>query len=196
VRVPIDEDHPLQGQSPYSASKIGADKIAESYWRSFGIDVVTIRPFNTFGPRQSARAFVPTIISQAVMVQREEIRLGALDPQRDMTFVSDTAAGFLLAATAERVLGETINLGVGETATVGSIAKRILQLMGSTKRIVQDPARMRPENSEVMCLVSDNRKAANLLGWSPRVSLDEGLRATIAFVEANQHLYRPRDYTL
>jgi NAD dependent epimerase/dehydratase len=196
LRVPIDENHSLQGQSPYSASKIGADKIAESYWRSFGMDVVTLRPFNTFGPRQSARAVIPTIISQAVMSEGEEIRLGALDPQRDMTFVSDTAAGFILAATAEGALGETINLGTGETSSVGDIAARILRLIGSTKRIVQDSARMRPKESEVMCLVSDNRKAASLLGWSPRVDLDEGLRATIAFIEANRHLYRPGTYTV
>lgn len=196
MRVPIDEDHPLQGQSPYSASKIGADKIAESYWRSFGMEVVTLRPFNTFGPRQSARAVVPTIISQVASPDREEIKLGALTPQRDMTFVSDTAAGFLLAATAADAGRETINLGTGETSSVGDIAARILRLMGSSKRVVQDPARMRPDKSEVMRLVSDNRKAAKILGWSPRTDLDRGLRETIDFVVANKHLYRPGTYTL
>jgi len=196
VRVPIDEDHPLQGQSPYSASKIGADKIAESYWRSFGMDVVTLRPFNTFGPRQSARAFVPTIISQAAAPDREEVKLGALTPERDMTFVSDTAAGFILAATVEKAGGETINLGTGNTSSVGDIAARILRLMGSNKRIVQETTRMRPDNSEVMRLVSDNRKAAKILGWSPRTKLDSGLCQTIDFVAANQHLYRPGTYTI
>ncbi len=160
------------------------------------MDVVTLRPFNTFGPRQSARAFIPTIISQAASDEGEEIKLGALTPQRDMTFVSDTAAGFLLAATAENAAGETINLGTGATSSVGDIAARILRLMGSSKRVVQDPARMRPERSEVMRLVSDNRKAARILGWSPQTDLDSGLRQTIEFVVAHQHLYRPGTYTL
>lgn len=196
LRVPIDENHPLQGQSPYSASKIGADKLAESYWRSFGMDVVTVRPFNTFGPRQSARAFIPTIISQSLHPNCAEIMLGSLSPQRDMTFVSDTASGFILAATAENACGQTINLGTGETFSVGEIAERILRLMDVNKRIVQDPARIRPDNSEVMRLVSDNRTAAKVLGWSPRTSLDAGLRDTISFIAAHQHLYRPHTYTL
>jgi NAD dependent epimerase/dehydratase len=196
LRTPIDEDHPLQGQSPYSASKIGADKLAESYWLSFGTPIVTLRPFNTFGPRQSARAFIPTIISQAATADNEEIMLGALAPQRDMTFVSDTAAGFILAATSNRAPGETINLGVGKTSSVGEIADRILLLMGSKKRIVQDPARNRPEKSEVMRLMSDNRKAAEIIGWSPRTDFDEGLRHTISYVIEHLHLYRPNSYNL
>lgn len=194
LRVRIDEDHPLQGQSPYSASKIGADKIAESYFRSFGTDVVVLRPFNTFGPRQSARAFIPTIISQAV--ERDEIRLGALDPQRDMTFVSDTVAGFVLAATADGVAGETINLGTGATCSIGDFADRIRRLMGTDKKVVTEQSRMRPANSEVMRLVSDNGKAARLLGWAPRVGLDEGLTRAIEFVRANIHLYRSTAYTV
>ncbi len=195
IRVPIDEEHPLQGQSPYSASKIGADKMAESYWRSFGTEVVTLRPFNTFGPRQSARAFIPTVISQALAPQAE-IRLGALDPERDMTFVSDTAAGFILAGVSDGIAGETINLGTGRTDSIGAIAGRILALMECPKPLVQEEGRMRPKLSEVMRLVSDNAKAKRLLGWEPRVGLDQGLRETIAFIEANRHLYRPAAYTV
>ena len=193
LRVPIDEDHPLQGQSPYSASKIGADKMAESYWRSFGTQVVTLRPFNTYGPRQSARAFIPTVISQALSEQ-SEIRMGALDPERDMTFCADTASGFILAALAEDVAGETINLGTGHTASIGTIASRILSLMECTKPLVQEEARMRPKLSEVMRLVSDNSKAKQLLGWEPRVKLDDGLLETISFIRRHGHLYRPSTY--
>lgn len=194
LREPIDEDHPLQGQSPYSASKIGADKMAESYWRSFETEVVTLRPFNTFGPRQSARAFIPTIISQAF--ERDEIRLGALDPLRDMTFVSDTVAGYIAAATAPGIAGETINLGTGETRTIGDFAARILALMGLDKPIVQEAGRMRPAKSEVGKLVSDNAKALRLMGWAPEVSVDDGLRATIAFIGAHRHLFRTSGYVI
>ena len=192
IRTPIDEEHPLQGQSPYSASKIGADKMAESYYRSFGTPVVTVRPFNTFGPRQSARAFIPTIISQAL--ERDEIKLGSLTPERDMTFVSDTVAGFMAAALADDVNGDTINLGTGETHSVGWFANRLLDLMGSTKRIVQDQERMRPELSEVMKLVSDNSLAAKKLGWKPTVALDEGMSKTIEFVRKHRHLFSTDTY--
>lgn len=185
--VPIDEDHPLQGQSPYSASKIGADKLSESYHASFDLPVVTVRPFNTYGPRQSARAFIPTIVSQALT--RKTIRLGALDPLRDMTFVSDTVEGFIAAALADGVEGETINLGTGETHSIGDFAARILGLMGCDAPIEQDPDRIRPAKSEVGRLVSDNAKAARLLGWRPAVGLDDGLRRTIDFITANQDLY-------
>lgn len=192
--VPIAETHPLQGQSPYSASKIGADKIAESYFRSFDTGVVTLRPFNTFGPRQSARAFLPTIISQALT--QDEIKLGSLTPERDMTFVSDTVDGFVAAATTPQIAGETINLGTGSTFTVGHFAERVLKLMGVEKPIVQDPSRMRPEKSEVLKLVSDNSRAAQLMGWTPKVDLDDGLTQTIEFVRQNIHLFRPSVYTV
>lgn len=192
IRVPIDETHPLQGQSPYSASKIGADKMAESYYRSFETPVVTLRPFNTFGPRQSARAFIPTIISQAL--RRDEVRLGSLTPERDMTFVNDTVAGFMAAAVKTGIEGLTINLGTGETHTVGWFAERLLALMGVAKPIVQESVRMRPEGSEVLKLVSDNTLARERMGWSPKVSLDEGLRQAIAFVETNLHLYNVDKY--
>jgi NAD dependent epimerase/dehydratase len=193
-RTPIDEDHALQGQSPYSASKIGADKIAEAYFRSFETPVVTLRPFNTFGPRQSARAFIPTIISQAL--NGDAIHLGSLAPQRDMTYVSDTVDGFMRAATLPGVLGETINLGTGEAHSIGEFAERILKIMGCRKPIVHDAARDRPERSEVMKLISNNAKAARMLHWRPIVSLDEGLGKAIAFVSANPELYSHQSYTL
>lgn len=194
IRVPIDEEHPLQGQSPYSASKIGADKIAESYYRSFDTGVVTLRPFNTFGPRQSARAFIPTIISQALT--QDVIKLGSLTPERDMTFVTDTVAGFVAASVTPGIEGQTINLGTGSTFTIGHFAERILKLMGVEKEIVADSARMRPDKSEVLKLVSDNALAAKLMGWSPQVDLDEGLRQSIEFIRRNIHLYRPAVYTV
>jgi NAD dependent epimerase/dehydratase len=194
LRTPIDEDHPLQGQSPYSASKIGADKIAESYFRSFGTPVVTIRPFNTFGPRQSARAFIPTIISQAL--SRDAVHLGSLTPQRDMTYVTDTVDGFVRAATMPGIQGETINLGTGETFSVGDFAMRILALMKCSKPIVHDAARDRPEKSEVMKLVSDNRKAARLMHWRPATALDAGLLNAIEFVSTHPALFVPESYTI
>jgi NAD dependent epimerase/dehydratase len=192
VRSPIDEEHPLQGQSPYSASKIGADKLAESYFRSFSTPVVTLRPFNTFGPRQSARAFVPTIISQAL--ERPEIKLGALTPERDMTFVSDTVEGFMAAGTVPGIEGATLNLGTGATHSVGWFAERLLHLMGVRKPIVQDSQRLRPELSEVMKLVSDNTRAKDMLNWAPKTTLDEGLLKTIDFVRVNPGFYRTDSY--
>jgi NAD dependent epimerase/dehydratase len=194
MQVPIDETHPLQGQSPYSASKIGADKIAESYFRSFNTGVVTLRPFNTFGPRQSARAFIPTIISQALT--QDVIKLGSLTPERDMTFVTDTVAGFIAASITPGIEGETINLGTGATYTIGHFAERILRLMGVEKKIVTDAARMRPDKSEVLKLVSDNARAAKAMGWTPKVDLDEGLRQSIDFIRDHIHLYRPTVYTV
>jgi NAD dependent epimerase/dehydratase len=192
LRTPIDEDHPLQGQSPYSASKIAADKLAESYYRSFATPVTTLRPFNTFGPRQSARAFIPTIISQAL--ERDEVRLGSLTPERDMTFVRDTVAGFMAAATTAGIEGMTLNLGTGKTYSVGWFATRILGLMGVDKRIVQEERRLRPTHSEVMKLVSDNTQAREIMGWSPKVSLDDGLRQTVEFVRRHRSLYQTDAY--
>jgi dTDP-glucose 4,6-dehydratase len=192
LRTPIDEDHPLQAQSPYSASKISADKLAESYYRSFATPVTTLRPFNTFGPRQSARAFIPTIISQAL--ERDEIRLGSLTPERDMTFVSDTVAGFMAAAATPGIEGMTMNLGTGKTYSVGWFAKRILELMDVDKPVVQDAERLRPALSEVMKLVSDNTRARDTMGWSPMVSLDDGLRRTIEFVRKHPLFYQTDRY--
>ncbi|KAF5039683.1 GDP-6-deoxy-D-mannose reductase [anaerobic digester metagenome] len=192
--APIDESHPLQGQSPYSASKIGADKIAESYYLSFATPVVTLRPFNTYGPRQSARAFIPTVISQAL--EQRSIRMGSLDPQRDMTFVRDTALGFVAAGTISGIEGETINLGVGHTDSIGAIAGRILSLMNCQKEIEQDPSRLRPAKSEVLKLLSNNEKAKKLLGWAPITSLDDGLMETIEFVRSNINLFKSNSYNI
>ncbi|MGV7213378.1 GDP-mannose 4,6-dehydratase [Bradyrhizobium sp. UFLA05-112] len=190
----IDERHPLQGQSPYSASKIGADKLAESYFRSFSTPVVTLRPFNTFGPRQSARAFIPTIISQAAT--REVIELGSLDTLRDMTFVDDTVDGFLAAGAAPGIEGETINLGTGQTLSISYFAERVLSLMNVKKRVVQDPKRIRPAASEVLRLVSNNEKAKRLLDWRPRTPIDEGLKRTIEFVTTHISAYRADTYNI
>jgi dTDP-glucose 4,6-dehydratase len=188
IRVPIDEEHSLQGQSPYSASKIGADKLAESFYRSFGLPVVTVRPFNTYGPRQSARAVIPTIITQALT--RDVIRLGSLDTKRDFTYVIDTVNGFLKAAQAPGVEGITVNLGTGAEVTVGELAERIIAMMGRPVAIETEPQRMRPEKSEVMRLLSDNRLARERIGWQPEVSLEEGLRQTITWIEQHLHNYR------
>jgi dTDP-glucose 4,6-dehydratase len=192
--VPIDERHPLQGQSPYSASKIGADRIAESFYRSFDVPVVTIRPFNTYGPRQSARAVIPTIISQALT--RDEVKLGSLEPSRDFTFVADTVDGFLRVASAENVLGEEINLGNDNTIRIGDLAEKIFAMIGKTPRLVSDSQRIRPGKSEVLKLWASNKKAKELIGWEPRVSLDEGLHRTIEWISAHLDLYQPDQYTV
>jgi dTDP-glucose 4,6-dehydratase len=192
--APIDEKHPLQGQSPYSASKIGADKIVESFYRSFNVPVVTIRPFNTYGPRQSARAVIPTIISQALA--REEVRLGSLDPSRDFTFVSDTVDGFMRGAQAEGVFGEEINLGNNATITIGELCEMIFSILGKSPKIVTDGQRIRPEKSEVLKLQAAYDKARELLGWQPHINLDAGLRKTIDWVSAHPALYRPNQYTV
>ncbi len=193
--VPIDEKHPLQGQSPYSASKIGADKMAESYHNAFDLPVVIVRPFNTFGPRQSARAFIPTAISQALT--GDHIRMGSLDPVRDMTFVKDTAEGFIAVGLCDRAVGQVVNLGVGDGAPVGEIVRTILRLVGKTHLPIEtDAARVRPEKSEVMRLISDNRKAKELAGWQPRFSLEQGLGETIEWVQRNIHRFRPDVYAV
>jgi len=192
--TPMHERHPLQGQSPYSASKIGADKLVESYWCSFELPVVTIRPFNTFGPRQSARAVISTIINQLVTAPQSPLRLGSTTPVRDLTFVTDTVAGFIAGATAEDALGEVINLGRGDGITIGELAQKIMRATGVETRIETEAQRVRPEKSEVRELISDNTKARQLLGWQPTVSLDEGLRQTIAFVRQHPHLFRAAEY--
>ena len=192
--VPIDENHPLQGQSPYSASKIGADRIAESFYRSFNVPVVTIRPFNTYGPRQSARAVIPTIISQALT--RDEVKLGSLEPSRDFTFVADTVDGFLRVASADDVLGEEINLGNDNTIRIGDLAEKIFGMIGRTPRLVTDSQRIRPGKSEVRKLWASNKKAKELIGWEPRVSLDEGLRRTVEWISAHLDLYQPDQYAV
>ncbi len=194
LRVPIDEEHPLQGQSPYSASKIGADKLAESFYRSFDLPVVTLRPFNTYGPRQSARAVIPTIITQALT--QDVVYLGNLDATRDLTYVSDTVDGYLSAGKVAGIEGETVNLGTGVEVSVGELAKRIIALIGRPVVVEVDKARLRPKKSEVERLVSDNRLAGRLLGWVPSIPLDDGLRKTIDWISEHIDIYKPGEYQL
>ena len=186
--VPIDEKHPLQGQSPYSASKIGADKIAESFYCSFDLPVATIRPFNTYGPRQSARAIIPTIITQAI--DQEKIKLGSLFPTRDYTFVKDTVNGFIRTAESKSSIGEVINIGSNFEISMGDLAQRISSLLNKDIKIVQDSSRVRPFKSEVKRLWCDNAKAKRLLGWEPQVSLDEGLKETIEWISENKKMIK------
>ncbi len=190
--VPIDEAHPLQGQSPYSASKIGADKVAESFFRSFDIPVATLRPFNTYGPRQSARAVIPTIISQALT--RDEIHLGALDPMRDFTFVTDTADGFVKMAESDDALGQEINIGAGDCISIGDLAHKIMDIVGRRLPIVTEAQRLRPDKSEVLRLHASNQKARELIGWQPQVSLEEGLSRTVDWMREHLANYRPHVY--
>ena len=194
LRVPIDEDHPLQGQSPYSASKIGADKLVESYFRSFGLPTMTVRPFNTYGPGQSTRAVIPTIITQALA--GGVVRLGNLDAIRDFTYLDDTVEGFLLTAQADTWNGETYNLGSGEEISIGAIAALIFRLMGKQAEIQLEKNRLRPEKSEVLRLISDNRKAKLELGWQPTVGMEEGLQRTIRWIGEHLDLYQPEEYGL
>jgi len=191
-QVPIAESHPLQGQSPYSASKIGADKLAESFFCAYGLPVVTVRPFNTFGPRQSARAVIPTIITQALVLDR--IELGNLNTTRDFTFVSDTVAGFLRAAEAEAVEGGVFNLGTGQEISIGELAIKIVRMVGRPVATSLDAGRLRPQGSEVMRLLSDNSLARQRLGWAPEVSLDEGLERTIGWMREHLDLYQVGTY--
>jgi NAD dependent epimerase/dehydratase len=192
--VPIDESHPLQGQSPYSASKIGADMLAESYWRSFGLNVATIRPFNTFGPRQSARAVIPTIVAQAI--KGGPIRLGSLAPTRDMNFVANTVDGFVAVAQHGAAVGKVINIGSGREVSIGELARLIVQMTGSRSEIVEDPQRIRPAASEVERLLCDNARARSLLGWAPQVTLEEGLSRTIEWVERHLDRYKTDLYNV
>ncbi|PKO04169.1 MAG: NAD-dependent dehydratase [Chloroflexi bacterium HGW-Chloroflexi-3] len=212
MRVPIDESHPLQGQSPYSASKIGADKLVESYYRSFEVPTITVRPFNTYGPGQSARAVIPTIITQALT--QDHLNLGSLDTRRDFTYIDDTVSGFLLAGKAliqatsnsyqpsaishqleprppSPVLGHEYNLGTGTEVTIGEITHLILKILNKPNLpIIQDKERLRPEKSEVLRLLSDNTKARQTLGWTPTINLEEGLTRTIAWISDHLDRYR------
>ncbi len=192
--VPIDEKHVLQGQSPYSATKIGADKIVEAYTLSFGLPAVTVRPFNTFGPRQSARAVIPTIITQ--VLSGKTVALGNLTPTRDLNFVSNTVDGFIAAATKEAAIGQTINLGTGREISIGDLANLIAKIAGRPITIESQTERLRPNASEVERLLADNALAKNLLGWEPRISLEDGLATTIKWVEAHMERYRPGVYVV
>jgi NAD dependent epimerase/dehydratase len=192
--APITEDHPLEAQSPYSASKIGADKLMDSFHRSHDLPVTVLRPFNTFGPRQSARAVIPTIITQALA--GDVLRLGSTDPKRDLTYVEDTAAGFVAAAGSDAAIGRTIQLGTGDSISVGEIVERVGAILGKELTVEIDEARVRPPQSEVQLLLSDPSLARELLGWEPTIGIDEGLSRTIAWIEANASRYRLGDYVI
>lgn len=192
--IPITENHPLQGQSPYSASKIGADKMVESFFLSFALPVVTLRPFNTYGPRQSARAVIPTIVSQALA--ESEIRLGNVEPTRDLNYVADTVGGFIKAAECPRAVGQVINLGTSSEISVGDLATTILRMLGTDKPIVTENERLRPAGSEVDRLCADAGKARELLGWEPAHTLEEGLTRTIEWIRENNERYRAGVYTI
>lgn len=197
--VPIPETHPLQAQSPYAASKIGADMLALSFYRSFGTPVAVVRPFNTYGPRQSARAIIPTIITQ-IAAGRRAIRLGALSPTRDFSHVQDTASGFLAAARSDRAVGEVVNLGSDHEISIGETVRLIAGIMNADVEIVQEPERVRPENSEVQRLWADTTKAREILGWTPvhgrREGFRRGLADTVEWFSRGENLkhYKPRTY--
>jgi NAD dependent epimerase/dehydratase len=193
-QIPISEEHPLQARSPYSATKIGADKLAESFHRSFGLPVSIVRPFNTYGPRQSARAIIPTIISQALA--NEPIRVGNLTPTRDFNYVEDTVQGFLLNAASDKAVGQVINLGSGKEMSINDLAVTICSLVGSDCRIIQEEQRIRPTESEVERLCADNHVASELLGWKPNVSLLDGLQRTLGWLRDNTERYRPGVYAV
>lgn len=193
--VPIDEKHPMQGQSPYSASKIGADKIAESYCKSFNLPVATLRPFNTYGPRQSARAIIPTVISQ-ILDNKLEIKLGSLTPTRDFNYVLDTVKAFIKVAESDLTLGEVINVGSNYEISIGELVTKISNIMGKKISIVCDDNRLRPEKSEVNRLWADNSKIKKLTGWEPQYSLDDGLMHTIKWIENNMKYFKTDIYNV
>ncbi len=192
--VPITEEHPLQGQSPYSASKIGADKMAEAFAASFEVEVVTVRPFNTFGPRQSMRAVIPTIITQCV--RGHNVHLGAVHPTRDLNFVQNTVDGFCASALSPNASGETINFGSGREISIGDLALLIAKMMGKEITIVCEGERMRPTKSEVERLLACNKKAKELVGWEPKVSLEQGLQTTIDWLLKNLEHYTATGYVV
>ena len=192
--VPISEAHPLVGQSPYSASKIGADHLIESFHRSYALPATILRPFNTYGPRQSARAIIPTIVAQALA--GDVVRLGSLAPTRDFTYISDTVAGFLAVAGADATIGRTLQLGTGEEISVGNLVQEVARVLGRELRVEQEDERVRPSGSEVMQLVSDYSLMTALTGWQPRVGLEAGIAATIAWIDEHRDLYRVDRYVV
>jgi NAD dependent epimerase/dehydratase len=192
--VPIDEAHPLQPQSPYSATKIGADQLALSFHRSFRVPVVIVRPFNTYGPRQSARAIVPTIITQCLT--GGSVRLGQLSPTRDLNFVSDTVEGFVLAGQSDSAVGQVINLGSGREISIGDLAQKIAEIMKVAIKVEVEDQRLRPADSEVERLCAASGRARELLGWESRVTLDEGLARTIDWIRKNERHYRAGIYAV
>lgn len=193
--VPIDEKHPLQGQSPYSASKIGADKIAESFCRSFNLPVATIRPFNTYGPRQSARAVIPTIISQ-ILSGGKKIKLGSLTPTRDFNYVKDTAEAFVKIAESDKAIGQTLNVGSNHEISIGNLAKKIINIIGKDVEIMCDEERLRPGKSEVNRLWADNIKVKQLTEWKPKYNLDKGLEETVEWIKNNMGYFKTDIYNV
>ena len=193
--VPIDEKHPYQGQSPYSATKIGADRLAESFYRSFNLPVTIVRPFNTYGPRQSARAVIPTIITQ-LLSGRTEIKLGSLSPTRDFNYVKDTARGFLEIFRSDKTIGEEINIATQKEISIGELANELIRQINPDAKIVCDEQRVRPERSEVNRLLGSNEKIKRLTKWEPRYSFEEGLAETIDFLKNNLDKYKIDIYNL
>ncbi|NCC96614.1 MAG: NAD-dependent epimerase/dehydratase family protein [Synergistales bacterium] len=193
--VPIDEDHPINPQSPYAASKASADFLALSYHRSFDLPVSVVRPFNTYGPRQSARAIIPTVISQ-MLDGRQKLSLGNLSPTRDLTFVSDTVSGFIAAASSEGTVGKTVNLGTGYEISIGDLVSKIAEIVGCQVEIVSDEQRIRPSKSEVERLLSNPSKMESLSGWKAVVSLEEGLKKTVEWMKDRKSLYKSDLYNV
>ena len=194
ISVPIAESHPLQPQSPYSATKIGADAIALSFHNAFGLPVSVIRPFNVYGPRQSARAVIPTIVVQALA--KDVIRLGATYPRRDLTFVEDTARGFLAVGESAEAIGQVTNIGSGFEITIGELAGKIINRVGRGVELVSEESRLRPEKSEVTRLWAYTKKAKDILGWEPQISLDQGLDRTIEYIKQHLSDYDPDEYVV
>lgn len=192
--TPIDEKHPLQAQSPYAASKIAADKLVESFNKSYNMPTCIIRPFNTYGPKQSARAVIPTIISQALI--KEKVILGNLYPVRDFNFIYDVIDAFIKIAEKNKAIGETINIGSGIGFSIDQLSKKIFKIIGKKKRIVFESERERPDKSEVAKLIADNAKAKKLLGWEPRTKIDEGLKKTINWISKNLKYYKVNIYNI
>ena len=193
--VPMDEKHPFQGQSPYSATKIGADRLAESFYRSFQLPVSIVRPFNTFGPRQSARAVIPTIITQ-LLAGKEKIHLGSLTPTRDFNYVKDTVNGFIKIYESERTIGEEINIATHHEISIGELAEELIRQINPNAKIVCDEERLRPEKSEVNRLLGSNKKIKELTDWKPVYSFEEGLSETISFFKDNMDKYKPDIYNI
>ncbi len=193
--VPIDEKHPFQGQSPYSATKIGADRLAESFHRSFGLPLSIVRPFNTFGPRQSARAVIPTIISQ-LLAGKKEIQLGALTPTRDFNYVKDTAAGFIAIAESDKTIGEEINIATQQEISIGELAQEIINQINPNAKIVCDEQRLRPEKSEVNRLLGSNEKIKALTDWKQQYTFAQGIEETIAWMKSNMDGYKTEIYNV
>ncbi|MHB8129439.1 MAG: NAD-dependent 4,6-dehydratase LegB [Mobilitalea sp.] len=193
--VPIDENHPFQGQSPYSATKIGADRLAESFYRSFNMPISIVRPFNTYGPRQSARAVIPTIISQ-LLAGKDEIKLGALSPTRDFNYVKDTANGFIAISQSEKTIGEEINIATQLEISIGELANEIISQINPNAKIICEEERLRPEKSEVNRLLGSNSKIKSLTDWAPKYDLKEGINETIEWIKQNMNAYKPDIYNI